>query len=264
MQRSTLIETRPSDRSVLVPIGTTTREERARQLASTRLFRTTPPELLASFAEHTTRLRLRAGEQLWKRGEAAEHFYVVLRGVLELQARRPGAEDSTLIALFGPGESPAIPVALEQRSFIADAFAATGELEVIRVRSTPVLAALPTNVALALAMNRALLDHCRLLHAKIDVMAAGPVRSRLAGFFLDLAERFGDEHEDGLHHVPVPLSRHQIATYVGARVETVIRCCSGWQKSGLLTTTSDGFTLSSLEELRAILDGTSESAELVA
>lgn len=261
MQHTSVPETNAKSRSPLTAIGHTARDERTRLLGCTRLFRSAPPDLLATFAVHSTHVRLRGGEQLWKRGDPAEHFYVVLRGVLELQRRRSGSDDTTLIALFGPGESPAIPVALEQGRFIADAFAATGELEMIRVRATPVLAALPSNVALALAMNRALLDHCRLLHSKIDVMVAGPVRSRLAGFFLDLVERFGDEYADGRYHVPVSLSRHQVATYVGARVETVIRCCSAWQKSGLLATTPDGFVLSSLDELRAILDGASEEVE---
>ena len=245
------------------PMARTSREGLTRILASSRLFRTAGPELLRTLAGQASIVRLTEGQRLWQRGEAAEHFFVVLRGVLELQ-RRSGGEGSTLIALFGPGESPAIPVALEQRSFLADAYASTSELEVLRVPSAPVLLAMKTDVLLALALNRALLDHCRLLHSKIDVMAAGPVRRRLAGLFLDLVERFGDEHEDGLHHVPVSLSRHQIATYVGARVETVIRCCSAWQKSGLLTTTREGFILSSVDELKRILDGTIDEAPAAA
>lgn len=238
------------------PIARASRESLARTLATSRLFRSTDPVFVASLAAHATIAHLRQGERLWQRGEKAEHFDVVLRGVLELQRRAVGSE-STLIALFGPGESPAIPVALEQKAYIADAFASTREIEVLRVRASPILLALPTNVALALSMNRALLDHCRLLHSKIDVLAAGSVRCRLAAFLLDLVERFGDEHEDGLHHVPVALTRHQIATYVGARVETVIRCCSAWQKTGLLETTRDGFVISSTDELQRILDGMS-------
>ena len=246
-----------------LPTGRPAREAIVRLLASSRLFRGVDSTLVAAIAPSATVTRVQEGDRLWRRGEKAEHFHVVLRGVLELQRRSAGAE-STLIALFGPGESPAIPVALEQRCYIADAYAATRELEVLRIRAAPVLAELPTNAALAMCMNRALLDHCRLLHSKIDVMAAGPVRCRLAAFFSDLAERFGDEHEDGMQHVPVSLSRHQIATYVGARVETVIRCCSAWQKSGLLETTRDGFVIASMEELRAILDGNDEQARQVA
>jgi CRP-like cAMP-binding protein len=236
------------------------RESIRRALASCRLFRTGEPKLLDRLASHATIARLVHGERLWRRGQKAEHFHVVLRGVLELQRGRPGggaAGESTLLALFGPGESPAIPVALEQRPYIADALAVTRELEVLRVRAAPILAALTTDPALAMLMNHALLQHCRLLHAKVDVLAAGTVRARLAAFFLDLAERFGDDHDDGFHHVPVALSRTQIATYVGARVETVIRCCSAWQKSGLLVTTREGFLISSIDELRRVYEETS-------
>ncbi|MDQ3033181.1 MAG: Crp/Fnr family transcriptional regulator [Myxococcota bacterium] len=232
----------------------------ARTIATSRLFRTLDPAFVATLAPHASIARLQQGERLWRRGTKAEHFHVVLRGVLELQRHATGPE-STLVALFGPGESPAIPVTLERRPFIADSFASTRELEVLRVRAAPVLAALATDHALALAMNRALLEHCRLLHSKIDVMAAGTVPRRLAAFFLELVERFGDEHEDDQHHVPLALSRQQIATYVGARVETVIRCCSSWQKAGVIQTTRDGFVITRIEELRRILDAQASDDE---
>lgn len=237
-----------------------TRESVARAVASSRLFRGLEPALIQHLAAHASITHLQQGERLWRRGEPARHFHVVLRGVLELQRTAAGA-DSSLIALFGPGESPAIPVALEQQPFIADAYASTRELKVLRVDATPVLAEMPTNAALLAAMNRALLEHCRLIHSKIDVLAAGDVRSRLAAFFLDLAARFGDEHEDGLLHVPVTLSRHQVATYVGARVETVIRCCSAWQKTGLLDTTRDGFVISSVDAMQRVLDGLDDTSD---
>lgn len=239
----------------------TSRESLARSIASSRLFRALDPALITALAPHASIVRLHQGERLWERNTEAEHFHVVLRGVLELQ-RRCSRPEPTLIALFGPGESPAIPATLERRPFLADAYASTREAEVLRVRSGPVLDALPTSAPLALAMNRALLEHCRLLHSKIDVLAAGTVPRRLAAFFLDLAERFGDEHDEGQHLVPLALSRLQIATYVDARVETVIRCCSAWQKAGILETTRDGFVIASLDELRRVLDGCKTDHEL--
>ncbi len=179
------------------------------------------------------------------------------RGVLELQRSAPGG-DTNLVALFGPGEAPAVPVALERQTYIATSYAATPVLEVLSVWAAPILAALPDNVALALAMNRALLDHCRLLHAKVDVISAGTVPRRLARLMLDLADRFGDEQLDESHFVPLALSRTQLATYVGARVETVIRVCSAWQRAGLLATTKDGFSVSSIDTLHALARGDDE------
>jgi CRP-like cAMP-binding protein len=234
-----------------------------RTLSTARLFRTFDPALLASLSPRTSLLRLQQGDVLWRGGQPAEHFHVVLRGVLELQRAALGGE-STLIALFGPGESPAIPVTLERRAFMANALAATPSLEILRVRAEPILEAMQTDPKVALALNAALLDHCRLMHAKIDVLAAGTVPRRLAVFLLDLAERFGDEAVDGQTHVPLALSRAQIATYVGARVETVIRVCSAWQKLGLLTTTKEGFEIRSLAELHAVASGSDASAAVAA
>ncbi len=231
-----------------------TRHELERALASARLLRGVAPEVACGLAPDATIVYLRQGEQLWHQGAIAEHFYVVLRGVLELRRRAPSGE-ATLLAFFGPGESPAVPVALEQEPFVADSFATTKETIVLRVRARAMHDALSRHPPLVAAMNRALLAHCRLIHAKVNVLSAGAVPQRLAALFLDLADRFGDEGVDGGHHVPLALSRGQLATYIGARVETVIRCCSGWQKRGFLETDREGFVLGDLEALRRVLRG---------
>lgn len=228
------------------------RDALLRTLVSARLFRTLDLDVARSLAPHASVHRLKHGEQLWQRRAPAEHFHVVLRGVLELQRAALGG-DSTLVALFGPGESPAIPAALEQRPYVADAFAATSTLEILRVRARPMLDLLPESAPLANAVCRALLDHCRLIHAKVDVLAAGTVPRRLAACLLDLTDRFGDEQEDGSHAVPFLLSRHQLATYVCARVETVIRVMSSWQKQRIVLTSKDGFVIPAIARLRDVL-----------
>jgi CRP/FNR family transcriptional regulator, nitrogen oxide reductase regulator len=112
-----------------------------------------------------------------------------------------------------------------------------------------------------LCMNRALLAHCRLMHTKVDILAAGTVPQRLAALFLDLAERFGDEDGEGTHYVPLALSRSHIASYIGARVETVIRCCSAWQKRGVLSTDRNGFVIADPGALRDIARGVGIKAD---
>ncbi len=228
------------------------RESLGRTLAASRLFRNLDPELLKTLTPHASVHRLSHGEQFWHKGAPAEHFHVVLRGVLELQRAAAGGE-TTLVALFGPGESPAIPVTLERRVYIAHSFAATPVMEILRVRAQPVLDALPSDARLANAMSRALLDHCRLIHSKVDVLAAGTVPRRLAAFLLDMSDRFGDEREDGQHAIPLQLSRQQLASYVCARVETTIRVMSAWHKQGLVETHKDGFVIPAIDALREVL-----------
>jgi hypothetical protein len=43
--------------------------------------------------------------------------------------------------------------------------------------------------------------------------------------------------------VPVVLSRGELSSLVGARVETVIRVLSRWQKQGMVETSREGFWL---------------------
>ena len=228
------------------------RDSLLRILVGARLFRGVDSEVVRTLVPHASVHRLTRGEQLWRHETAAEHLHVIVRGVLELQRITPSNE-STLVALFGPGESPGMPVALEERPYIADALAATSTVDVLRVRARPVLELLATNATLAQGVTRALLDHCRLIHAKLDVLSSGTVPKRLAACLLDLNERFGDEQEDGSDSIPFVLSRHQLATYVCARVETVIRTMSSWQRDGLVITKKDGFVIPSPDALRTLL-----------
>lgn len=231
-----------------------TRDDVSTVMSRTRLFRGLDPALLRELSVGARVLRFEAGEHPWREAQPAEHFHVVLCGVLELQ-RVNGGIESSLVAFFGPGESPGVPVTLERGRFIATSHAATPVLDLLRVPARPVLEVMADQPAITLAMNRALLDECRLLRAKADVLAAGAVPSRLAALLSKLVDRFGDELVDGTHSVPLALSRTQLATYVCARVETVIRVCTAWQRAGLIETTADGFVIRCLHCLHDVSHG---------
>jgi CRP-like cAMP-binding protein len=126
---------------------------------------------------------------------------------------------------------------------------------VLSVDATPVLGAMDHRASVAQAMNQLLLEHTRALHQKIAVMSAGSVPQRLATLFLLLAERFGDEMDDGTTRVPVHLSRRELCRLVGATEETVIRQMTRWQKAGILTTVADGFDIADASALREIVSG---------
>ena len=145
------------------------------------------------------------------------------------------------MALFGPGDVPAAPVVLKGGKYGADAVAVTTDCSVLRVPAAPLLQRLESDVAVARLFNGALLDHCRALHEKVDILSAGNVEQRLAKLFVVLCERYGDELEGGTHCVPVALTRAELASFVAARTETVIRTLSAWQKRGLVSFTPAGF-----------------------
>lgn len=242
----------PSTESLSQPERTSSRRDIQQRLRGVRLLRNLDEELLQWLAARSSLHHIPKGGRFWMRGEPASHFNHVTRGVLELR-RATASQEPTLVALFGPGECPAAPAALERARYMADAYATT-ELEVLRVPAEPILERLATDARLSANANRILLDHARLLHSKIDVLTAGPIPRRIALFLLDLAERFGDERDDGCLAIPLTLARRQVASYVDARVETVIRTFSAWRRDGLVRFEADATVIPSPVAFRAAIN----------
>ncbi len=249
--RKYTLPSRASFRATLPPVD---KASIAARLKASKLFRGLDDAWLSRLADASRVARFDEDEPLWRAGAEASTFTIIQRGLVQIVQPTAGGE-SALLALFGPRESIGDAAVLERGRYPADALAATERVEVIRVAAEPVLAAMSREPQLAQAVNGALLDHTHALRAKITVMSAGAVSQRLATLLLHLADRFGDEDERGRTEIPVPLSRGALSRLVGARVETVIRCLSGWQKQGWLETNKDGFVLASLDRLEALSSG---------
>ncbi|MEZ4329558.1 MAG: Crp/Fnr family transcriptional regulator [Polyangiales bacterium] len=197
---------------------------------------------------------LRRGEFLWRHGADSHSFHYIVSGLVEIRRPTPSAE-VTLMAFFGPTECPGVPVVLERRRYGADAVVASAQAVILSINAVTLIERMQRDSRVANAMNRTLLAQLRLLHGKIDVMAAGTVARRLALFLLNLADRFGDELEGGETVIPFGLSRQQIATYIDARVETVIRTLSVWKKSRVVLIHRDSIVLPSIDVLRQSVAG---------
>lgn len=226
-----------------------------RHMRGCRLFSGLEDRELEELGRSCLLTTLGRGDKLWRRGEPALRFHYIVSGLIEIQRPTPSAE-TTLMAFFGPTECPGAPVVLEQRSYGAEAVIASPQAVILSIDAATMCARMQGDPRLANAMNRALLGQVRLLHGKIDVMAGGTVARRLALFLLGLAERFGDEHVGGDAEIPFGLSRQQIASYIDARVETVIRALSVWKREGVVEVQRDRIVLPDLVALRRAADMT--------
>jgi len=211
-------------------------------IRASRLFSGVPEDLLGALAGAVSLGRYAGRAHLWREGDPADRVVSIVTGLVEI-TRQSAAGDPATWALFGPREAIGLTAALEGAAYPADAIALTDEVTALEVRAAALLDHMGAHPEVALAVNRALLDHTRALHQKIGVMTAGPVASRLATLLLELAARFGDEAADGTTRVPIALSRAQLAALVGARVETVIRTLSAWQREGWLRAERDALEL---------------------
>lgn len=196
-------------------------------------------EALARSAHRKTIVR---GDALFKAGEPADCVVILCRGLVKVVRYAPDGAES-ILGLFGPRDAVGLIAVVSRKPFPATAIALTDQVEAVCLPSALMLDAMKQDATLAMAVNQSLTQQATVLRNKIDVMSAGQVAQRLASLLTNLAERFGDEREDGATMVPVVLTRGELSGLVGARVETTIRVLSAWQKQGLLETTKDGFVL---------------------
>ncbi len=252
---------KPTGRTDPVP-GANRRTEAARQveedtlldrLAAQPLFAELDAADLERLAHGARLRRFASGEPLWFAGERAAHFALITGGVVQIRQMTPTGE-GVVVGLFRAGEAVGLSAALEHGIFPADALAISGQVEALWLRADALDAALLGSVAIGLAINRALLQHTAALRAKIDIVSAGSVPRRLAALISYLIERFGHPADADAIAVGVNLHREEIAQLVSARVETVIRILSRWQKAGWLTTRPEGFEIRRADMLQRILE----------
>lgn len=221
-------------------------------LRGSRLLRNVPGSVVTRLAAVARVIDAPRGVTLWHEGDVAHELALVVRGLLRVVRHLPDGSELTL-GLFGPHEWVGVPAALEAGRYPADAVAVT-EVRLLKlpVASVRIERAEPT---LSDAVQQMLLQHSRTLHAKLDFVGAGSTSSCLAALLLHLAERFGEHGDDGVTSIHLSLSRAVLAELVSARVETVIRLLSRWQREGLVSSGPRGVELYDLTRLRALVDG---------
>lgn len=209
-------------------------------------------EDLARLSRGARHRRLKAGETLWRSHERADHFAVVEAGVVQIR-QTTSAGDGILLGLFRAGDVVGLSAALEGNVFPADAIAMGGGVELVSIRAEALRNVLAHSVAVARAVNLALLEHTAALRAKIDIVSAGSVPRRLAALMSYLIERFGTPIGTDTFFVELSLSREDIGQAVSARAETVIRILSRWHKAGWIADRPGGVVITRADMLQRIL-----------
>lgn len=222
-------------------------------LRASHFLRALPPDAQAVVEQlaASARLReLRAGEHLWREGDLASGFHVIGQGLITVRrSLASGAE--VIVAIFGARENVGDTAVVESACYPADAVVTSETATVIRLDAQLVRKCSARCPELAAALQQALCRHAAALRTKVDILAAGTVRARLANLFLHLAARFGEVLADGTVVVPVALPRTTLASLVSARTETVIRALRPWETSGLVVTRDGAFLLSDTAALAA-------------
>jgi len=225
-------------------------------LRASPLFSALGPEGARALAPHVKRRRFERGASVWRAGQDAAWMALVASGLVKIV--QPGG---AILAILGPHETFGELAVVGDGAYAADAVAASRSVELLCIDASAFRAASKADDEFARAISKSLVGHARALHEKIRILSAGCVERRLAALLRHLLDRFGDEMEDGSTVIQISLSRAELASLVGATIETTIRIMSRWHRQGIVSTAEEGFFVHAPRRLAELLGVLPECGE---
>ena len=205
-----------------------------------------------SIAAFATERKVPAGHLLFREGDTADGFYVVLDGRVKVYKLSPDGRQQ-ILHVFGPGQAFA-----EAAMFGGETFPAFAEaLAESRLAFFPrdrFLRGLGDNPALAAGLIASLARLCRQLTTLVEQIALNDVAGRLARYLTDLARRKGIEVKKGAE-VRLDLPKGELARHLGTAPETLSRALARLAAAGLIDIDARLVTVRNARALEAVAGG---------
>jgi CRP/FNR family transcriptional regulator len=202
--------------------------------------------LQASLGVHASTIRTRHRQSITLRVEGSDAVFIVRAGTLTLNVTMPGTTRQVVAILF-PGDVLRSGFAPSEAAATLTAVSA-GELWRLRWPAFNELLAKDQSLASFYhdAINR------QMARRAIHVAAIGhfDCQQKVATFLLELALLTGTPSQGGGVAFDMPLSRSDIADYLGLNADTLSRAMSRLKSAGVLTTTERNRAV--LRDLRAL------------
>jgi CRP/FNR family transcriptional regulator len=219
-----------------------------KELSQVRRFSGMNHKSLKCLADHSIKLILARNSFAFREGDPSDHLYVVQKGSVKLFKFLSSGRELTL-NIFYPGESIAEGYLVEELPFPANAIALENST-LIKVDKTAYFALFNSFPDSALSVIHALSHRIIEQNRRVKELGSGEVEKRLAEVLLSIGER---THSTKGRYILTSLSRHELASLVGARLETVIRLIGHWYKKGVAEKSDRGLKLKK-QELLSILE----------
>ena len=200
-------------------------------LATAPLFAGVDPATADLLASAMTTRKVDRGHVVFTEGDTGDRLFIVLEGKVKISRSAVDGRENLLavlgpsemfgeLSLFDPGPRTATATA------VTDSTLASLDHDDLR----PLLLDQP---AVAVQLLAALAQRLRRTNEAMADLVFSDVPGRVAKALLDLAERFGDDEQDGVrvHH---DLTQEELAQLVGASRETVNKALSEFANRGWL------------------------------
>ena len=217
-------------------------------LRACQLFAGLAPADLNAVADVTMVKSLDKGDYLFHEGEAAQGFYIVQKGAINIH-RVNAAGKEQVIRIFRTGESFAEATLATVSGYPADARAVESS-QVLQVQKAGFLALLKRQPELALRMLASMSLHLRDLVGQLEDLTLKDVETRLANW---LIKRCPSPESN----LPVPIelktTKRVLAAELGTVSETFSRTLAKFREQKLVSVKGNRVTVLSPGKLRELL-----------
>ena len=214
------------------------------KLSKISYFKQFGPATLQWLAQRGRQVSLKEGEYVFIQGEQSEDLYIVEDGVVRV-FRNIEDEKELIINFYYAGESVGETDILDGLSNSANAICHVhSSLIVIPRKSYLEMMKLFPESQMAIIKN--LSSHMRGLTRRLLELGVGEVELRLAKIVYSLAHDANSSKmcsKTSSGDVTLNLSRKDLSSLVGARLETVIRAISRWKKDGIAKSSKRGLAI---------------------
>ena len=197
-----------------------------------------------------TRRRIKAGDTLYREGDTFHSIYAVRSGTLKSSLMLSDGREQVsgfhiageLVGLDGvaQGRHASATMALEDTEVCAISYTALSELALRTSGMQHIVSRL---------MSREILRE----HTLMMLLGSMSAEERLAAFLLNFSRRFAARgYSDREFHLR--MSRAEIGSYLGLKLETVSRAFSAFQQQGLLEVDKRHVRITDMAQLRSRFD----------
>ncbi len=210
-----------------------------------------PYETISRINEHFTEKGYQPDEMIYMAGARAARLCVVASGKVKLLQHTPDGQE-IMLGILTSGEHFGSLSALGDEVYQDTAQAKTGVciLSINAVEFRRLLEAYPV---IALRVMDIIGQRLRDMKEIVRQLSAYSVEQRIAFTLLKLAEKLGEEHEEGIL-IQMPLSREDLAAMTGTTTETASRTLRRLQEDGIVNTGRQWVAIVDRTQLQALTE----------
>ncbi len=195
------------------------------------IFKNLSSEELVDIIGLIVRRKYKKGELIFMQGNKLEGLYIINHGKIKIfKYTKEGKEQILYILSEGNFIGELSLLNTEEVSYYAEAIEA---LDICLIKKSDFDEILKVKPQISLRILEVISQRLSKLEGLVQSLGTKDVEARIAQMLLDLKEEYGIEAAD-YTELTIPLTREDMANYIGVTRETISRKLSNFQEEGII------------------------------